>query len=691
MAVTVLIAILLLCSADILAQADAPQLTQAQYDEIVEGTTSYNTARAIESAEALYYIGERTNDDNARLWGALTLARRYFFMMDRDRWTFWDGRAKECAERMAAADGRVMDVYWRNTELWNGDTTYYDRITRKDVMEMCSTGKGVASGLFKGMPDRGIGVCNTILDYCRKSNDTISIPAINALIGKALLTERKGYAAIALQEAMRAFEVQRKYVRRYFPYLTERDRYCVWRSCFEDAFSIARMAVECGRMDDSEVMFTAYDQLLLNKGVLLSTSTNVLSAIRDNGSIMEQWQRLCRLKRRLAAIPIRTDERAAAELECNGMERDVAAMVDIDVPDCRGRDVWMSLKDDEAAMEFFVMEGRYYGMLLNRNRPRPIIIPCGDVDSSNGGSMPENVYASVWQTVVRMCPGLRTIYFSPVGVLNVLPIEHCTTDDGRIMSERFTMRRLSSTRQLLKRRAGNGERSMAIWGGVKYGVMADGYIPPLGNSAVETENIRRCMKAVKYKVRVYKGKDATEASLRQQSGSSPAILHFATHGFFGNRGEDSGWLSEYEDKVLKHSGLILADNRDDDTADDDTADDDATADNGICTAQEISSIDLSGTDLVVLSACYSGQGYVDADGVFGLQRGFKKAGAGAVMMALWQVNDNAAMLLMTEFYRSLSTGRSKAESLREAQRYLRTYKGGYYSSEENWAGFILMD
>ena len=137
--------------------------------------------------------------------------------------------------------------------------------------------------------------------------------------------------------------------------------------------------------------------------------------------------------------------------------------------------------------------------------------------------MPENVYASVWQTVVRMCPGLRTIYFSPVGVFNVLPIEHCTTDDGRIMSERFTMRRLSSTRQLLKRRAGNGERSMAIWGGVKYGVMADGYIPPLGNSAVETENIRRCMKAVKYKVRVDKGKDATEASLSRS-------LNLATRG-----------------------------------------------------------------------------------------------------------------------------------------------------------------
>lgn len=688
MAVTVLIAILLLCSADILAQTDEPQLTQAQYDEIVEGTTSYNTARAIESAEALYYIGERTNDDNARLWAALTLARRYFFMMDRDRRMFWDGRAKECAERMAAANGRVMDVYRQNTELWNGDTTYYDRITRKDVMEMCSTGKGVASGLFKGMTDRGIGVCNTIFDYCRKSNDTISIPAINALTGKALLTERKGHGTIALMEAMRAFEVQRKYVHSYFPYLTERDRYCVWRSCFEDAFSIARMAVECGKMDDSEVMFTAYDQLLLNKGVLLSTSIDVLSAIRGNRSMMEQWQRLCRLKRRLATIPMHSDERAAAELECNAMERDVAAMVDIDVPDCRSRDVLTSLKDDDAAIEFFVMDGRYYGMLLNRSRPRPIIIPCGDIDGGADSKvcrMPENVYGSVWQMVVRMCPGLRTIYFSPVGVLNVLPIEHCTTDDGRIMSERFTMRRLSSTRQLLKRRAESGERSMAIWGGVKYGVMADGYIPPLGNSAVEAENIRRCMKAGKYKVRVYKGKDATETSLKQVSGRSPAILHFATHGFFGNRGEDSGLLSEYEDDVLKHSGLILAGNAGNATAAD------ATSDNGICSAQEISSIDLSGTDLVVLSACYSGQGYVDADGVFGLQRGFKKAGAGSVMMALWQVNDNAAMLLMTEFYRSLSIGRSKAESLREAQRYLRTYKGGYYGAEENWAGFILMD
>ena len=43
-------------------------------------------------------------------------------------------------------------------------------------------------------------------------------------------------------------------------------------------------------------------------------------------------------------------------------------------------------------------------------------------------------------------------------------------------------------------------------------------------------------------------------------------------------------------------------------------------------------------------------------------------------MSLWKVDDNATQLLMTQFYKNLLAGKSKFESLREAQKYVRDYE-----------------
>ena len=143
-----------------------------------------------------------------------------------------------------------------------------------------------------------------------------------------------------------------------------------------------------------------------------------------------------------------------------------------------------------------------------------------------------------------------------------------------------------------------------------------------------------------------------------------------------------------EDNSLTRSGLIMA-GANHILEGEDLPD---NVDDGILTAKEIADVDLRGLDLVVLSACQTGLGDIaQGEGVFGLQRGFKKAGANSILMSLWEVNDEATQILMTQFYRNLLSGHSKYKSLQFAQKYLREYDNGQYDAPEYWAAFILLD
>lgn len=108
----------------------------------------------------------------------------------------------------------------------------------------------------------------------------------------------------------------------------------------------------------------------------------------------------------------------------------------------------------------------------------------------------------------------------------------------------------------------------------------------------------------------------------------------------------------------------------------------------ILTAYEISRLDLSGTDLVVLSACDTGQGSPETNTEYmGLVRAFKIAGAKSVLMSLWEVDDEATGKLMILFYKEWLKGTEYHEAFRRAQLQMsRIYSNPYY-----WAGFVLMD
>ncbi len=192
------------------------------------------------------------------------------------------------------------------------------------------------------------------------------------------------------------------------------------------------------------------------------------------------------------------------------------------------------------------------------------------------------------------------------------------------------------------------------------------------------------------------GSAATEDVLKEAV--SPRILHIATHGYYLEKtslptmssGPDSG--SEHLDRLavlasldnpLLRSGLALA------GVNVWLAGDRTTSlrEDGLLTAQDILDMDLSGTELVVLSACETGLGDAQsAQSVFGLRRTFMIAGARSLVMSLWKVPDWATCKLMESFYRHLFAGKGRVEALQEAQRELRLIA----PHPRNWAAFVCL-
>jgi CHAT domain-containing protein len=97
------------------------------------------------------------------------------------------------------------------------------------------------------------------------------------------------------------------------------------------------------------------------------------------------------------------------------------------------------------------------------------------------------------------------------------------------------------------------------------------------------------------------------------------------------------------------------------------------AEDGVVTGVDVAGLDLSGTALVVLSACDTGLGVSEAgDGMVGLRQAFLLAGAATVVVSLWKVADEATTLLMEEFYSALLNGESRSAALRNAKLRIRT-------------------
>ena len=220
----------------------------------------------------------------------------------------------------------------------------------------------------------------------------------------------------------------------------------------------------------------------------------------------------------------------------------------------------------------------------------------------------------------------------------------------------------------------------------------------LAGTEREVNSIEKIMETSGLKVNLKKGYAATEESFKNlgaNNNSSPRILHIATHGYFfpdtKNNSQESQVKNQNEnvftisDHPMLRSGLIMADGniawQGKQTLE--------GREDGVLTAYEISQMNLSNTELVVLSACETGLGDIQGnEGVYGLQRAFKIAGAKYLIMSLWQVPDKQTSLLMTTFYKKwLVNKMTIPDAFHAAQKELRNIGLDPYQ----WAGFVLVE
>ena len=194
------------------------------------------------------------------------------------------------------------------------------------------------------------------------------------------------------------------------------------------------------------------------------------------------------------------------------------------------------------------------------------------------------------------------------------------------------------------------------------------------------------------------GAQASESALRTQA-PGKEILHLATHGFFisdecreaargdtPNRGGTRGAVDSLTyDNPLLRSGLALA------GANARASSSSGLAD-GIMTAEEVATLDLSGVDWAVLSACDTGRGeFRDGEGVLGLRRAFEVAGAHHLIMSLWAVDDEATRDWMRAMYRAhLVRGEGAARAVQSASRETLKARRAQGLSDHPffWAAFV---
>lgn len=518
--------------------------------------------------------------------------------------------------------------------------------------------------------------------------------------------------------------------------LTEREKnqfIGTYRTTLEGALAHA-----CRRTPASAAMTGAlYDAVLAGKALIQHSTRMVQAHIQRSGDtvLLGRFQEWTSLKNRLAWMSRKglrhSREADSLAMHANSLEKTLTlasrAFASALIPSATTwQQVQARLGPRDGAVEILRFRDvdstwkepiRYAALVLRGDRTdAPMLISLGPGDSLENGwysdyrrlqtpphSGEDEEHARLrslswqryWAPLHDAVRGLRRVTMAPDGVYHLVSLDILAPEGGRFVGEDLALRRRTSTRTLLDPAPSLAhQRSALLIGAPDFGVIGpklenpspSGAWIPLRHSAEEVKSIANLLRSRHWNVRLLTGAEATETAVFATT--TPGLLHLSTHGYFRedtNRVEDPVLReivsnAQYHEAYLQ-SGVVFA------GANEDRED---PANDGTLTAWEASSLNLTETALVVLSACETGQGSVrTGEGVYGLQRGFLLAGARAVLMSLWKVEDGITRELMIAFYSAwLRTG-DASSSLREAVRVLRRARP--WLSPADWGGFVVVE
>ena len=540
-------------------------------------------------------------------------------------------------------------------------------------------------------------------------------------------------------------------------YMTENQRMQFWKtmqSKFDETYPIFTYKYHFSKPSISTF---AYDNELFRKGLLLSSSNIIRQSILGSydSILIKQWNELVGIKQ--VIMNLEEKEPTSTNLahyknQADSLEKIVTKSSAIFRETKQQQSItWDSIQQylnpDEVAIEYFIAplnedSTMYCALLLRHDSQYPELIPlceekeivnCLSHNQTNDiytfDTNSKTIFNLIWDKILPQIHEGETIYFSPAGLLHQIAIENIPYDQTHTMSDVYTMVRLSSTREIVKKDKNIKHHTATIYGGIFYDVdktslLAEsrnydtedmfayrsisstypnrGSVLYLPGTKQEAESIHSLLNSNNITSTLYTASKANEESFKSLSGKHRNILHIGTHGFYWEdstaRKQDyfsqriqlqmlgDNQLQKPSIDPLTRCGLLFAGSNI--ALSGHSNDLPEGVQDGILTAKEISLMDLRDADLVVLSACETAKGDITSEGIFGLQRAFKMAGVQTIIMSLWKVNDQATQMLMTEFYTNwISKNQSKREAFKNAQNTVRAK----FEEPEYWAGFILLD
>ncbi len=454
-----------------------------------------------------------------------------------------------------------------------------------------------------------------------------------------------------------------------------------------------------------------YDLQLSTKAIILNSSKRMKASILNSGNsrLIETYTLWEEQKNLLAQALVNANlggvdlARLKNQIEENEkwlINNSSSFRSGFEVEQVRWQDIQKSLKPGEAAVEIIrLIDGLLYGALIltPETQRQPIFSLVMSTKSKHleqqfyknyynsilKGQEDSLSYQTYWQPIMdsiqshmpaKKLP--QRIYLSNDGVYNLININTLIDLQGNYMLDLTDVVVLTNTKEVLtsKKAPISTQKSYAaLFGRPAYSVSQkenENFVD-LPGTGKEVLLIKETLSSSQWKTEMFTGLDASEKTIKTLK--DPKVVHLASHGYFSEpQSANSYSLAE----TMIRSGIAMAGANDPAMQDED----------GILTAYEVIALDLDATELVVLSACETGKGVINqGEGVYGLQRAFRVAGANHLVMSLWKVDDTATQELMVHFYKQWTATGDMRGAFRQAQRELRkSYSSPYY-----WGAFIL--